>query len=122
LNEDVLERLDRLEAVLAELTRVVKASHTRRALKGWKAISEYCGKSPRTLYRYQMSYGFPVFRWGPNVFSTVGLVEDWLMQHDSARRARKDKEKGNMIATEKEKPNVSAVREQGNQPLASSRR
>jgi len=114
VNDDVSERLERLEVQLTQVTALLRrivTDKSPRMLAGWSEIANYCGKSRRTLQRYQRSCGLPVFRWGSRNYTSAPLLDDWLMSYDRSRARRKDKEKGNMIATEKEKPNVSAVRE-----------
>jgi len=88
LNEDVIERLDRLERKLSELTAMLRRGHMTKMLVGWDAIGEFCHKSPRQLARYRHSAGFPALGWGKRVYSSPGLIEDWIISQDRARHAK----------------------------------
>jgi len=125
VNDDVIERLDRLEVQLTQVTALLRrivTDKSPRMLAGWSEIAAYCGKSRRTLQRYQRSCGLPVFRWGSRNYTSAPLLDDWLMSYDRARRRRNDKEKGTMIAAEKENQNMPIMQEPGNQPVNSEER
>jgi len=111
LNDDLCERLDRLERKLSELTAMLRRGHMTKMLVGWDAIGEFCHKSPRQLARYRHSAGFPALGWGKRVYSSPGLIEDWIISQDRARLAKGDKEKGNMVANNKEQSNMPTMRQ-----------
>jgi len=116
VNDDVIERLERLEVQLTQvmaLLRRIATDKSPRMLAGWSEIADYCGKSRRTLQRYQRSCGLPVFRWGSRNYTSAPLLDDWLMSYDRARARRKDKEKGKVLATEEEQTNMPTLREPG---------
>jgi len=125
VNDDVTERLERIEGELARVTallRRIATDKSPRMLAGWSEIADYCGKSRRTLQRYQRSCGLPVFRWGSRNYTSAPLLDDWLMSYDRARRRRKDKEKGKVIATGKEQMDMPVMRGQEDRQGNDSRR
>jgi len=87
----VLERLDRLEGKLSELTAMLRRGHMTKMLVGWDAIGRFCHKSPRQLARYRHSAGFPALGWGKRVYSSPGLIEDWIISQDRSRHAKSGK-------------------------------
>jgi hypothetical protein len=79
---DLEGRLERIEARLDQIHDAVRRSNG--LLIGWEAISAACGKRPRTLRTY-LKYGFPVYRFGARVASSVPLIGAWLTEVDLDR-------------------------------------
>jgi hypothetical protein len=74
--------------VLAALTRIETRLSQLEAnagfLIGWDAMARVCGKSPRTLRDYRR-WGFPALRWGSKLYSSVPLIQTWLLTVDLKR-------------------------------------
>jgi hypothetical protein len=58
-------------------------------LCGWRQISIYCKKSPRSLRKYRQVAAFPAFRWGRNVYADTRLIGFWLSFYASEQAKRK---------------------------------
>ena len=74
-----------------------------RLLRGWKAISAYCGLSPQHLRQYAKNEGLPVVRWGRHAVLMPEALSVWLLsrtKYQDARRAeRQVKQFGNGVAS-----------------------
>jgi hypothetical protein len=75
----VLAALARIETRLSQLEAASGAF-----LIGWDAMARACGKSPRTLRDYR-KWGFPALRWGSKLYSSVPLIQNWLLTIDLKR-------------------------------------
>jgi len=74
---------------LTKLMQVLTRDMGPGLLRGWAAISAYCGKSEDQLRRYARHEGLPLARWGKNVYSEKGAIALWLFQRERRKRERR---------------------------------
>ncbi len=84
-------KLDRLTTLTEQSFNQHRASQadSRLFLVGWQAIAAAVRLQPRTLRTYRR-YGFPVFRWGRHVVTTLHMIELWLVDRERKKRGLSD--------------------------------
>ena len=81
----MMTKSERKEANLKASVCDILSATPGGLLCGWKEISRYCRKAPRTLNRYRQLAGFPALRWGRHIYADTKMISAWLHMYAEDR-------------------------------------